>query len=173
MISGLVTAAWIDEWLDNDQRKRRVQELFRAAAKRGYRVPDIAYCGRLAWRITYIRETKDQEAEDRKLVQHGRTFLKAFAAVRSRWPKENPEWTRLANEIEDLLSFFDHEEIYIIARWAQDAWAEANNGKYPRSSEPDAPLCKFVAAVLAEAGIDLSSSAVSAVLQGKRRQHEK
>jgi hypothetical protein len=168
----LITAEWINAYLAHHLSVDRVRAIFRASVKRGYQVPDDSGCGRLAWRITYIRETKDREAENRKLVQQGRAFLKTFAAIRAQ-SKEDPRWERLADEIDDLLIFFEHEEIHVVARWALEAWAAANHGKYPRSIEPSAPLCKVVSAVLGEAGTPLSPSSVSAVLKGKRRQHEK
>jgi hypothetical protein len=168
----LITVEWINSYLADLHRRERVQELFRDAVKRGYHVPDIGRCGGLALRIEWLRKPNylKDEALDRRLVQQGRAFLKTFAAVRSGSP-EYPEWEKLANEIEALLGVFDEpQEILVIARWAQQAWAETNDGKYPRSTDPDAPLCKLVTAVLGEADIHVSPATVSAVLLGTRRQ---
>jgi hypothetical protein len=81
---------------------------------------------------------------------------------------------RLAEEIRDLLSKLDHkDEIRIFAFLAQLAWEKANEGRYPRSTEPKAPMCKFIAAALGETGMEVSISTISAVLQGRRRQYAK
>jgi hypothetical protein len=61
------------------------------------------------------------------------------------------------------------DPIRFIARVAQRAWADANDGAAPRSKNPGDPLVKFVSRALLLVGMSRSPETVSAVLRGRRR----
>ena len=63
----------------------------------------------------------------------------------------------------------DADPIRFIARQAQKAWADANDGTVPRSKNPNDPLVKFVSKALSLVGMSRSPQTVSAVLRGRRR----
>jgi hypothetical protein len=151
----------------------RIHRLFKAG---GFQIPDIGLCFRIADYVIVVRGSTDPEAEKHhaRLRRHGYAFLRELAVEQPRWSGTATEaWiARVAEEIEGFLRIHI-EDIWMFAKYAKEAWERANNGKYPRSTERNAPLCKFIVAVLGEAGIDLSPATVSAVLQGKRRQHGK
>jgi hypothetical protein len=152
----------------------RVQRLFKA---RGFRTPDIDDCLVIADRIIFVknRNSKD-DLHFVRLEQHGNAFLKHLAAIQPRFigTADGAWMVRVAKEIEDFLDLHGGDvTIWVFAAHARNAWGKANEGKSPRSTERNAPLCKFITAALGEAGIHLSTSTVSAVLQGKRRQHRK
>ena len=154
---------------------RRVQPLFNA---RGFLIPDIEDCIPIAHHLRIVRD-RDPEAELHylRLVKYGYAFLRELAAVQPRWAgweagAEDAAWmARVSKEIEAFLSLVDWTDIGLLAMLAQKAWGRANRGKYPRSTERNAPLCRLIVGVLGEAGINLSPATVSAVLQGKRRPH--
>jgi hypothetical protein len=56
-----------------------------------------------------------------------------------------------------------------LASAAQKAWADANDGRYPRSTNPDDPLCRFLVPALAEIGLVITPRAISDILRGRRR----
>jgi hypothetical protein len=59
--------------------------------------------------------------------------------------------------------------IRLVARKAQEAWAEANAGKFPTGAQPDGPLVPVVSGALALIGIRESPANVSMVLRGLRQ----
>ena len=61
------------------------------------------------------------------------------------------------------------DPIRFIAREAQRAWADANDGAAPQSKNPGDPLVKFVSRALSLVGMSRSPETVSAVLRGRRR----
>jgi len=61
------------------------------------------------------------------------------------------------------------DPIRFIAREAQRAWADANDGAAPQSKNPGDPLVKFVSRALFLVGMSRSPETVSAVLRGRRR----
>ena len=63
----------------------------------------------------------------------------------------------------------DNDPIRFIARQAQKAWADANDGTLPHSKNPNDPLVKFVSKALSLVGMSRSPHTVSAVLRGLRR----
>jgi hypothetical protein len=63
----------------------------------------------------------------------------------------------------------DNDPIRFIAHQAQKAWADANDGTFPHSKNPDDPLVKFVSKALSLVGMNRSPQTVSAVLRGRRR----
>jgi hypothetical protein len=63
----------------------------------------------------------------------------------------------------------DADPIRFIARQAQKAWGDANDGTAPRSKNSNDPLVKFVSKALSLVGMSLSPKTVSAVLRGRRR----
>jgi hypothetical protein len=52
---------------------------------------------------------------------------------------------------------------------AQKAWADANDGRYPRSTNPKHPLCRFLAPALAEIGLAISPAEIGEILRDRRR----
>jgi hypothetical protein len=56
-----------------------------------------------------------------------------------------------------------------LATAAKKAWADANDGRYPRSRKPDAPLSRFLVPALAEIGFRRSPATISEILRDRRR----
>jgi len=56
-----------------------------------------------------------------------------------------------------------------LASAARKAWADANDGRYPRSNNPKDPICLFLVPALTEIGLRLSPDAISDILRGRRR----
>ena len=161
---------------------QRIQLLFPRV--RGFRDPDIEDCIRIAYHVERVRsgDAKDDERSHSlrqhslRMVKHGRALLRELAAVQGLLTGDEAEKAQVSKEeIQKLLyegaalfNSIHYDEIFVFAGLAKDAWGRAN-GKFPRSTEWNAPLCKFVVAVIAEAGIHVSPATVSAVLQGKRQ----
>ena len=60
-----------------------------------------------------------------------------------------------------------------LASVAQEAWAAANSGRYPRSVNPDDPLCQFLVKAMEAIRQDRRAATISEVLRGRRRTHRK
>jgi hypothetical protein len=66
----------------------------------------------------------------------------------------------------------NRDPIRLLASAAQQAWAEANDGRAPRSKNPDDPLCRFLVEALAAANLKRSRAEISEVLRGRRRKQK-
>jgi hypothetical protein len=78
-------------------------------------------------------------------------------------------------DLENLMLIFseephaDLEPIRKIASVAQQAWAEANDGRYPKSFNPNDPVCKFLEHALEAMDQKCSPATISSVLRNRRR----
>jgi hypothetical protein len=72
-------------------------------------------------------------------------------------------------EMPPIAPWPDNDPIRFVARQAQKAWADANDGTSPHSKNPRDPLVKFVSKALSLVGMTRSPQTVSAVLRGRRR----
>jgi hypothetical protein len=184
----------------SDEHKRLskdVEVFFRQATNR-FAVPTASGCATVAFYLLALRYTPQEHHQQPKTVRHGKLFLHHLLAERRRveywvalYSKGEPveSWFRRDQEllknidqaqrsVEALLPALSpirdvRDPIRQIAAVAADAWKEANDGRAPRSTNPDDPLCKFVAAALEEIGQKLSPAAVSDVLRGRRRKPRK
>ena len=68
-----------------------------------------------------------------------------------------------------MAKYDERDPIRQIEAVATQAWQETNDGRAPRSANPDDPLCKFIVETLAEIGQRTSANEVSDVLRGRRR----
>jgi hypothetical protein len=63
----------------------------------------------------------------------------------------------------------DWEPIRKIASVAQEAWAETNDGCYPKSFNPDDPICRFLEHALEAIDQKCAPATISSVLRNRRR----
>jgi hypothetical protein len=190
--------ATIDPWREEyDGLTRAVEERFRQATRR-FAVPSTDGCRMVATYLMALRyRDKDHEAPtgQTKVDRYARLFLHHLLAERRQIEKlisiasrGNPAlpWLReqqgilarideTSRQIEWLLSDLlpipnpFREPIRLLAARAQEAWAETNGGRAPRSTNPDDPLCRFVVAALTAIDQQRSAAAVSEVLRGRQR----
>jgi hypothetical protein len=180
-----------------DRLTQRVEELFRQATTR-FAAPSTDGCRSVAFYLIALRSHREmfpnKPPGQTKAIRYGKLFLHHLAAER----REPAYWVALAEhgrpvkfwlrcyqellcridrvrpEIEALLAALtlprdERDPIRAIAGVAKAAWEETNDGRAPRSTNPDDPLCGFVTAALAEIGQHHSAASVSAVLRGRRR----
>lgn len=194
--------ATIDPWSEEyDRLTQTVEEWFRQATKR-FAVPSADGCRIVAFYLMALRHPeKDQKkpARQTKVVRHGKLFLHHLLAER----RQIKKWISLASKGRPALPWLQEQRetlaridqthrhivallpalfpkpcpernpIRLLAARAQEAWAETNGGRAPRSTNPDDPLCRFVVAALTAIDQQRSAPAVSEVLRGRRRKPKK
>lgn len=148
----------------------------------------------VAFYLMALRSNHRKRHRKPEVVRSGELFLRYLAAERRQaeyWislssqgqPVEH--WFRKQQElltqidqtqhcIEALLPALwpEHDErdlVRQVATVAKAAWEETNSGRPPRSTNPDDPLCRFVAVALAEIDQRISAAEVSEILRGRRR----
>lgn len=176
---------------------QKVKQWFQKVTKR-FAVPSDDGCGMIAFYLMMFRhEVKDTEAPlwQTTAVKDGTRFLRSLAAERelierlvSLALQGRPARPWLIEQ-QDILSQIDQTErhvealltallpkpyrerdpIRLLAARAQEAWAESNDGRAPRSTNPDDPLCRFVLEALTAIDRRCSAAEVSEVLRGRRR----
>jgi hypothetical protein len=172
---------------------KAVKEIFRQASDR-YELPSSAGCAMVAFYLTSLRENPKKQSP--KFARSAKAFRRDIEAERreiewwiclARSPQVEviggwlPEQHQLLNRIDQTLQNIEwmlprlmpqdsyRDPIRQIAACAQQAWRETNNGRAPKSKNPDAPLCVFVAAALRLIKQERAAETVSAVLRGRRR----
>jgi hypothetical protein len=143
------------------------------------------------------KKTVGHNEQTSKVVASGTTFLRHLEAERREievwvgfaqdaaaawrpavgWLREQRKLLDLIQETScsiasmlRILSPAKREPIGQIAAVATQAWEEASSGRAaPRSTNPNAPLCRFVVAALKLIGQQRSAAEVSEVLRGRRR----
>jgi len=177
---------------------KAVEEIFREVSQRPrkrYAVPTAADCAMVAIYLMALQQ--NPKKPESKAVGSGEAFRRELEAERAeiaamvslahspqtRWVKE--DWLReqqeLLDRIDQTLQNIEwmrprlvpqdayRDDIRQIAACAQQAWAETNNGRAPKSRNPDDPLCQFTVAALRLIKHDRVAWTVSAVLYNKRR----
>jgi hypothetical protein len=61
------------------------------------------------------------------------------------------------------------EQIRFLAQLARELWAETNNGRAPRSKNPNHALCRLLEQALEAIGQDRKRASITEVLRGRRR----
>jgi hypothetical protein len=186
--------AQMDATLSEHARlSKAVEEIFRQASDR-YEVPTPAGCAMVAMYLTACRENPKKPKP--KLARSGKAFRRDLEAERreiewwvclarspqveviGRWLPEQRELLDRINQtlqnIEWMLPRLMPQDSYrdpirLVAACAQQAWRGTNNGRAPKSKNPNAPLCVFVVAALRMIKQERAAETVSAVLRGRRR----
>jgi hypothetical protein len=187
------------ELQDIDPLSQRVQIWFsEATSKSKFEVPSIDSCRMVAFYILLLRDQEIKASDERRLiVTPAKALLKAvepkyreakyFMELASR-PGSQPAsfWVKhykkvlsqideVCEKINDLILLLsevphvDWEPIRKLAAVAQQAWVEANNGRFPRSFNPDNPLCKFLSPALEAMNKKCAPTTISSILRNRRR----
>jgi hypothetical protein len=188
--------AWSEEL---DRLAQQVDRWFRQATSR-FTAPSDSGCRMVAFYMVAFRDRVDDETRDtrKKAIKHGKLFLRyieperrmieemIMLASRGRpvgnWLEEYQtvlfQIDEARRHIEAVLPALSPKRdakpdpIRHLAAGAKEAWAETNDGSYPRSTNPDDPLCRFLVPVLAEIGLAKSPAAISDILRGRRRKQK-
>ncbi|MGH7089275.1 MAG: hypothetical protein ACREFQ_10270 [Stellaceae bacterium] len=110
-----------------------------------------------------------------ELAHRADNSQKRRPAVAARRIAERDQIDELACVVEAALPIIDRlrdrsfDPVRPIAIDAQRAWALANDGDFPRSTNPGDPLVNFVLPALAAIEVNLSPATVSDILRGRRR----
>jgi len=188
----LAFRSWLEEF---ERLLPQVNAWFRQATSRFAPPPDKG-CRMVAGYVMAFRHPVDDISDTRKhAIKHGKLFLRyveperrqiaAMVSFASRgrpfgnWFDEAKETLYLIEEIQRHLAALlpplsprrdaNRDPIRLLASVALQAWAEANDGRAPRSKNPDAPLCRFLVGALAAVGQNRSPAEISEVLRGRRR----
>lgn len=179
-----------------DRLAQQVDAWFRQATNR-FVAPPTKGCRAVAFYLLAFRHpVRDKRPDTRKqALKHGKLFLAYIEPERRRieemvslasrsqpfgnWLEEAKETLYRIGEvqrhIEALLLLISPKRdakpdpIRTIALAAQQVWADANNGRFPRSKNPDDPLCRFLDLALAGTHDYRSPAAISDVLRCRRR----
>jgi hypothetical protein len=141
-----------------------------------------------------LRDNPRQHDEQPKAVRYGTLFLRHLSAERRQveywialyrqgqpvefWLRRDQELLEKIDQaqrsVEALLPVLSpkrdvRDPIRQVAAAAKQAWGDTNGGRAPRSTNPDGPLCRFLAAALAKIGQERSAAEISEVLRGRRR----
>ena len=180
-----------------DPLSQRVRIWFRQATSK-FEVPSIDSCYMVAFYILLLRDQDIKTSADWNLiVKPAKALLKAvepkyreaqhFMELASHvgyrpaafwlehYDKILSQVDELRANIKNLILLFsevphvDWEPIRKLASLAQQAWAEANQGRHPRSFNPDNPLCKFLGHALEAMNQKRAPATISSILRSRRR----
>jgi hypothetical protein len=177
---------------EHEPLSKDVEALFRQATNR-FAVPTASGCAMAALYSLGLRDTPQKHDKQPKAVRYGKLFLHHILAERRQvenrivlYSQGQPVEFRFRRD-QELLEKIDQSQrsveallpvmspkrdirdpIRQIAAVAGDAWKETNDGQAPRSTNPEGPLCKFVAAALTAIGQRRTVLAISEVLRGRR-----
>ena len=155
--------------------------------------PSPSGCGMVAFYLLVLRDSRTSSRQGRtatyaknlcrQLAGEDESVTKSINSMLRGEPY--PNWlaklqefqarVREAKEaIERLLPLLSPERdpeqdpIRRLAARVRDAWADTNNGRWPKSDNPDDPVCKFLVKAL-EGHQNLSPNGISDILRGRRR----
>jgi hypothetical protein len=162
-----------------------------------FKAPSDDACRSFAFYLLAFRDSADDKEPDhrKEAIRYGRLFLHHIKPERrhiermiSAASRGTPfgDWLQ---QYQDMLSRIDEIQRHMdellpalspkqdakpdvirkLASVAQEAWAGANEGRYPRSTNPNDPLCRFLVEALKAIGQERTPAAISKVLKGLRR----
>jgi hypothetical protein len=178
---------------EHERLSKDVEVLFRQATSR-FAVPTASGCAMVAFYLLGLRDTPQKHDKQPKAVRYGKLFLYHLSAERRQveywialysqgqpvefWFRRDQELLEKIDEaqrsVETLLPALSpkrdaRDPIRQVAAAAKQAWGETNGGRAPRSTNPDGPLCRFLAGALAKIGQERSAAEISEVLRSRRR----
>jgi hypothetical protein len=149
----------------------------------------------IAFRESAKSANNEQRDSRKDAIRYGKLFLKHIEPERRRiekmisaashgtpygdWLPQYQDRLRRIEEIRGHMAVLlpalspdlDHkwDPIRKLASIAQEAWERANNGRSPRSKNPDDPLCLFLVKALTAIGEGRSPAEITEVLRRRRR----